>query len=230
MKKQLMILALSLLLLLMVSSISAVRADGGLIVKDSGAFIDKVSSSLFTGMTSGETIIESTTIYQTDDPKILWGFPLNVLKVELIRLGGLDGENSTLLLDKIVAAGKLGDSDTFYLSAISIDHPYKLYGGGFLYDPSHFFKDKIPMRLGLYCLDTGRMLGTMEAWYELAPGYFLIGDFELGMESAFNRDYADGKIALRHNMKPDGTYYVEVGYMNRVMDNYIYFGAGVKLF
>ena len=201
-----------------------------------GAFMEDVSSTAFTGVCKdGETFIVSRNIYETDDPDILWGFPLNYVKFEAVQLGNLNMANgyadSTLIWDRLVLAGKLGDSNNFYLSTVTINEPYHESGVGFIYDPDHWFNsDEFKFRIGAYMMEGGNGMLTFEGEYVLADGYWLGTDFELALEDWGNRDRLDGRLLyMGHNLKSDGSVFMEVGYRNIIEENYLYAGVGFKI-
>jgi len=208
-------------------------ADGLISTKSKGAFIEDISSSLFTGVTKGgETILITKSIYESDASENLWGLPLNFVKYEAIQLGNLDGTpDSTELFEQTIFAGNIGDSDTFYLSLVKNDNPYDDWGAGFIYDPSHWGNiEGFDCRVGTYMLESGRGLILVDARYEIATGYWINAEADLGMEAWGNRDYLDGAVYLSHNLKPDGSMILKGGIMNLAMENYIYAGIDVVIF
>lgn len=198
--------------------------------------LDDMESSFFTGIIVGgdssdaQTIVESITMF-TPERKTFLGIPLDYAELKLIQFGSINnGGDSTLMLSEFTYAGRLWESDTFFLSIKQIDEPYDKWGGGFLYDWKHWDSDLPSFIFGLYVMESGDFLYTIDGEYEFQNGYFLGCDVQLGMETPFNRDWFDGDIIyLKKDLNPEGEYFAKLGMRNLFGTNYLYGGIGGTL-
>lgn len=203
----------------------------------------EIEQKTFAGITfDGQSILRSKIIMAAQHGQTIFGIPLELVKIDTIGIGQLSGEaklydfdDSMLVINKWVAAGRIGISDQLWVSAISIDYPYQIYGGGFIYDWSHWNRKLPPFDFGTYICDNNHLLFTVDGNIDIDDGYWFHIEAELGMEElskGLNRDYADGRFAFVHAGIPDAgdylsNYQIEIGIENRSGKFYPYFGAQI---
>lgn len=183
---------------------------------------DDFSNSTMSGYVvdgQSKAIIENITIFEPEGEE-LFGIPLKFARFKVVSFDGIN------IVDELLLIGEIGQSDTFFLSYLKMDEPFDLNAAGCLYNVTqHWDETLTPVLVGLYVMESGNLLYTLYGEYEISTGYYIGADVMLGMESAGNRDFLDGKIWGKHNFEPDGSTYGEVFLYN--ISGSTYYGGGV---
>ena len=200
--------------------------------------LDDIDSSFFTGVTfDGEnnggmqTILKNTTIF-TPEGQAFLGIPMDWAELKLIQLGGLDNSgDSTVMLSEFTYAARLWESDDYFLSIKQIDEPVTRWGGGGIYSITNLDEDLPPFLIGIYLMDKGGLLYTLRGDWQFTTGYFLGCDLQYGTNDPDeNKQLISsgliGDIHLKHNLKPTGEFYGEVGAMSLNGKFMMYGGVG----
>ena len=195
----------------------------GLTASASAGVLDDFSNSTMSGrVIDGQaiSILENISIYEPIKEE-LFGFPLKFARFKVVSF---DGKN---IVDDLLLIGEVGSSDTFFLSYRKIDEPFDVNAGGVLYNVTQHWDDNLPpVLIGLYIMESGNLLYTLYGEVEIDTGYYVGADVMLGMESAMNRDFLEGKVWAKHNFEPDGSTYGEIFLYNISGSTYIGGGVG----
>jgi hypothetical protein len=192
--------------------------------------LDDLSNSTFSGYVArndlNESYIENVTILEPTFGDV---FGVAVKKIQYtVTFFGND-----VILDDILAIGSIGVSDTFFPSYRKLDEPFDESAYGGIYDGLRHWmgEDAPPVYLGVYFREGGNLLYTLmgqvylnDFFGESTNGYYMKFDILMGMESALNREYLDGRVAFGKDFEPDGSSYGEVFLENR--SGWSYYGAG----
>ena len=212
--------------LMIIMGIAIILAGAGFANAD---ILDDFKNTTLTGVVvneEAESYFENRTVFEPENLEWL-GVKFEWAELKLVQFGQFgDGLGNKLMVQETTFVATVGDSDNFYLSVKQIDHPYKEWCGGILYDWSHWGPDLPPFLFGLYVMENGQFLWTARGEWEFLNGYLLGCDVQLGMEQMGNRDWLDGKAFSKHNVKPDGSEFIEVGMANYFGTNYWYGGYG----
>lgn len=210
-----------IVLFFLFSSAGVARAD----------ILDDMDSSFFTGVIVGnegdgdaQTIIKNTTIFTPEGESFL-GLPMDWAELKIIQFGSINnGGDSTMMLSEFTYAARLWDSNDYFLSIKQIDEPVNRWGGGGLYSITNISQELPPFLIGLYLMDYGDILYTLRGDWQFTDGYFLGCDLQYGMGESEESNRVIGNVHMRHNFKPTGEFYGEVGMMS-IAGKFIAYGG-----
>ena len=121
----------------------------------------------------------------------------------------------------------LGESNNFKVSALYLNQPTEATGVGVLYSPEHWNIDWLyGIDVSAWIMESGNYTVALDGKYDIADGYGLKMNLLAGLDSGFSKDYIDGRVAMWHNLYPDGSMTIEVGYEDRADTGYVYFAVG----
>lgn len=182
-------------------------------VEEPHKFFDDWKNTTFSGyIIDGEqkAYLENITVFEPEGESFL-GIPLTKAQLTVVSFDG------TEIVDRLWLIGRIGsiNSDTFYLSWFKLDEPFDINAGGVAYDiTKHWDSELQSMIVGVHLLENGNLMYSYYFEWEIDTGYYLGADILLGMESAWNRDFLEGKIWGKHNFEPDGSTYGEIFVIN----------------
>lgn len=190
--------------------------------------LDDMESTFFTGVVLGgepKTMIQNETVF-TPKKELFCGIPMTWAELKIIQFGSMsNGGDSQMMLSEFTYAATLWESNDYFLSIKQIDEPYNKWGGGGLYSITNLDKNLPPFLIGVYVMDAGDLLYTLEGDWQFTPGYFLGCDLQYATGIGEGTNKVLGDIHVKHNFKPTGDFFGMVGIMDLWNNDMMFFGG-----